>query len=67
VPFTVREPVWNWGWGSQLINGDGSAIAYIVVGVLMDGFCGFILFAIYKVVRQWLRRHRQPVSGLATS
>jgi hypothetical protein len=65
-PFTVRQPLWNWAWGSQLINDDGSAIAYIIVGVLIDGFCVFILFAMYKVVRQWLRRRRQPVSGLAT-
>lgn len=65
VPFTVREPVWDWGFGAVLIDGDGSAVAYIVVGVLMDGFCGFILFAFYKVVRQWVRRRRQPASGLA--
>jgi hypothetical protein len=67
VPFTVREPVWNWGFGAQLINGDGSAIAYIVLGVLLDGFAVLILFAIYKTVRQW-RRHRQHAgSGLAIS
>lgn len=65
VPFTVREPVWNWGFGGQLINGDGSAIAYIVLGVLLDGFAVLILFASYKTVRQW-RRHRQHAgSGLA--
>jgi len=65
VPFTVRQPAWNWGFGSQLIDGDGTAIAYIVVGVLMDGFSVFILFALYKVVRHWVRRRRSPVgSGL---
>ena len=65
MPFTVREPVWNWGFGAQLINGDGSAIAYIALGVLLDGFAALILFAIYKAVRHWLR-HRQPGSGLTT-
>jgi hypothetical protein len=65
VPFTVREPVWNWGFGGQLINGDGSAIAYIVLGVLLDGFAVLILFAIYKAVRHWLRHRRQPASGPA--
>ncbi len=65
VPFTVRKPVWNWGFGGQLINGDGSAIAYIGLGVLLDGFAVLILFASYKTVRQW-RRHRQHAgSGLA--
>jgi hypothetical protein len=61
----VREPVWNWGFGGQLINGDGSAIAYIVLGVLLDGFAVLILFAIYKAVRHWLRHRRQPASGPA--
>jgi hypothetical protein len=65
VPFTVREPVWNWGFGGQLINGDGSAIAYIVLGVLLDGFAVLILFAIYKAVRHWLRHRQQPASGPA--
>jgi hypothetical protein len=65
-PFTVREPVWNWGFGSQLIDGDGSAVAYIVVGVLMDGISVFILFAFYKLVRHWLERRRQVPSGLVT-
>src|SRR5581483_12051732 len=37
-PFTVREPLWNWGFGAVLIDGDGSAIAYIVLGVLLGGF-----------------------------
>jgi hypothetical protein len=65
VPFTVREPLWNWGFGAQLINGDGSAIAYIVLGVLLDGFAVLILFAIYMAVRHWLRHRPQPASGLA--
>lgn len=62
--FTVREPVWDWGFGSVLIDGDGSAAAFIVAGILIDGFSGFILFAFYKVVRQWVRRRRQSASGL---
>ena len=64
LPFTVREPVWNWGFGAQLIDGDGNAIAYIVLGVLMDGFSVLILFALYKAVRRWLEHRRQAGSGL---
>jgi hypothetical protein len=41
--FPVREPVWNWGFGTQLINDDTSAIASVVLGVLIDGFCVFLL------------------------
>jgi hypothetical protein len=66
VPFTVREPIWNWGFGGQLINGDGTAIAYLILGVLLDGFAVLILFALYKAVRQWLRHRQQAGSGLAT-
>ena len=60
----MREPVWNWGFGAQLIDGDGSAIAYIVLGVLLDGFSLLILFALYKAVRHWLEHRRQAGSGL---
>jgi hypothetical protein len=30
--FPVREPVWDWGFGAELINDDGSAIASVVLG-----------------------------------
>jgi hypothetical protein len=65
APFTVRQPLWNWGFGTQLINGDGSAITYIVLGVLFDGFAVLILFALYHAVRQWRRHRQQAGSGLA--
>jgi hypothetical protein len=55
------------GAAGELINGDGSAIAYIVLGVLLDGFAVLILFAIYKAVRHWLRHRQQAGSGLTTS
>ena len=64
APFIVREPVWNWGFGTQLINGDGSAITYIILGVLFDGFAVLILFALYHAVRQWRRHRQQASSGL---
>jgi len=62
APFTVRQPLWNWGFGTQLVNGDGSAITYIILGVLFDGFAVLILFALYHAVRQW-RRHRQQAGS----
>jgi bacteriorhodopsin len=65
APFTVRQPLWNWGFGTQLINGDGSAITYIILGVLFDGFAVLILFALYHAVRQWRRHRQQAASGLA--
>jgi hypothetical protein len=65
APFTVRKPIWNWGFGSQLINGDGTAITYVILGVLFDGFAVLILFALHHAVRQWQRHRQQAGSGLA--
>jgi hypothetical protein len=36
-PFSVRDPLWAWGTGRGLINGDGSAIPDIVAGLFFDG------------------------------
>ena len=36
-PFTVRVPVWAWGTGRNLIYGDGTPIAMIIVGAVLRG------------------------------
>jgi len=56
--LAVREPLWNWGFGSQMIDGDGSAIGTIIAGLLFNGFGVFILIHLVKLARRWLR-HRQ--------
>ena len=53
------------GLGMAAINGDGSAITYIILGVLFDGFAVLILFALYHAVRQWRRHRQQAASSLA--
>ena len=58
-PFTVRAPLWDWGFGSQLNDGDGSAIGAIVAGLAIDGGAGFVIFAFVKLTRNWLRHRRQ--------
>jgi hypothetical protein len=64
-PFTVRKPLMDWGFGSELIDGDGTAIGYMFAGVLLDGAAVFVLFAAYKLGRNWLRHRRQaPVAGV---
>ena len=64
-PVTVRAPLMNWGFGNTLIDGDGTAIGYIFAGVLLDGGAVLVLFAAYKLLRNWLRHRRQvPVSGI---
>jgi hypothetical protein len=64
--FAVREPLWNWGFGSQMIDGDGTAIVTIVAGAAFNVFGVFILIHLVKLARRWLR-HRQvgrPMAGV---
>ena len=62
--FTVREPLWDWGFGAQMIDGDGSAIGTIVAGLLLNLFGVFILVHLVKLARRWLR-HRQLGRSMA--
>jgi hypothetical protein len=59
-PFTVREPVWNWGYGSGLMDGDGTAITDIVLGVVFDGLAVLVLVHLVKLVSRWVRHRRAP-------
>ena len=66
--FPVREPVWDWGLGAELINDDASAIAAVVVGVLADGLCVLVLIFAVILARRWGRhgqqgRHARAASG----
>jgi hypothetical protein len=56
--FAVREPLWDWGFGAQMIDGDGAAIGTIVAGVLFTSAGALILVHLFKLARRWLR-HRQ--------
>ena len=59
VPFQVRQPLWNWGFGSELIDGDAGAIGHIFAGALFDGASLLVIFAGYRVTRNWLRHRRE--------
>jgi hypothetical protein len=65
-PFSVRVPVMDWGFGSQMVDGDGGAIGFIFVGVLFDGFAGLELFLMAKLGSRWWR-HRQQNRQLTGS
>jgi len=68
-PFPVKVPVWNWGIGHNLIEGDGTAIAGLIVGLIFDGFA-IMLISIFVMVIAVRRRsgtlgRAAPAAGYA--
>ena len=62
-PFSVRDPLWAWGTGRQLIDGDGSAIPDIVAGLFFDAVALLLLYVLVVIVRETSpgRSERMPV------
>jgi hypothetical protein len=66
-PFSVRDPLWAWGSGRTLTNGDsdGSVIPTIVAGLFFDGITLLLLYVLVVVVRDTSgsprRSQRMPV------
>jgi hypothetical protein len=50
-PFSVRDPLWAWGSGRTLTNGDGSAIGTIITGLFFDGVALLLLYALVVIGR----------------
>jgi hypothetical protein len=61
-PFSVREPLWAWGTGRTLIDGDGSAIPNIVAGLFFDGVALLLLYVLVVIVRETSPRRSQRIS-----
>ncbi len=61
-PFSVRDPLWAWGSGRGLIDGNGSAIGTILGGLFFDGVALLLLYVLAVVVRDTSPRRSQPVS-----
>jgi hypothetical protein len=51
-PIRVRDPLWDWGTGRKLIDGDGSAIPDIVAGLFFDAVALLLLYVVVVVVRE---------------
>jgi len=64
-PFSVRDPLWAWGTGRNLISGDGSAIGTIVAGLFFDGVALLLLYVLVVIVRDTPLRPSQRMSGPA--
>jgi hypothetical protein len=54
-PFKVREPVWTWGLGAALLDGDGIAIGAAAISLLFDGLALLAVIFFVKVVSRRLR------------
>jgi hypothetical protein len=61
-PFRVRDPLWAWGSGRNLISGDGSAIPTIVAGLFFDGMALLLLYVLVVIMRDTSSRRSQPMS-----
>jgi hypothetical protein len=57
-PFSVRAPVWAWGSGRNLTNGDGSAIPTIIAGLFFDGMTLLLLYVLVVIMRHTPEVHR---------
>jgi hypothetical protein len=64
-PFKVREPVWTWGPGAALIDGDGIAVGAAAVSLLFDGLAVLAAILFVKVMSRRLGRRRRadPAPG----
>jgi hypothetical protein len=62
-PFGVRDPLWAFGSGRNLISGDGSAIPDIVADLFFDGVALLLLYILVVLVRDTSprRSQRRPV------
>jgi hypothetical protein len=61
-PFSVRDPLWAWGSGRTLTNGDGSAIGTIITGLFFDGVALLLLYAVVVMGRHTSSRRAQGIS-----
>ena len=66
-PFKVREPVWTWGLGAALLDGDGIAVGAAAISLLFDGLAVLAAIFFIKVIRRRLgkRRRLDPAPGLS--
>ena len=61
-PFGVRDPLWDWGSGRNLTDGDSSAIPTIVAGLFFDGVTLLLLYTLVVIVRHTPSGRSQRIS-----
>jgi hypothetical protein len=58
-PFTVQVPLWAWGTGRNLIYGDGTPIAMIIVGLFFEAMAALLVFVLFAALGH-ARTRRRP-------
>lgn len=66
-PFKVREPVWTWGPGAALLDGDGIAVGAAAISLLFDGLALLAMIFFVKVLSRRLGRRRRADPAPGTS
>jgi hypothetical protein len=51
-PFGVRDPLWAWGSGRNLTNGDGAAIPNVIAGLFFDGITLLLVYILVVIARR---------------
>jgi hypothetical protein len=64
-PFGVRDPLWAWGSGRKLIDGDGSAIPDILAGLFFDAGALLLGYVLFVIVRETSPSRSQPMPAPA--
>jgi hypothetical protein len=64
-PFGVRDPVWAWGSGRTLTDGDGSAIPTIIAGLFFGGVALLLLYILVVVMRSTAATRSERTSAPA--
>jgi hypothetical protein len=57
-PFSVRDPLWDWGRGRTILSGASAAITNIIAGLFFDGVTLLLLYVLVVVVRDTSSSHR---------
>lgn len=64
-PFGIRDPLWDWGSGRQLIDGDGTAIPDIVADLFFDAVALLMLCVLVVLARETTPRPSQRIPAPA--
>jgi hypothetical protein len=64
-PVVIRDPLWAWGTGRDLISSDVSAIGTMVAGLFFDAMTALLVFVLVVLVRDAPSRRRSVPAAVA--